>query len=278
MKQQTLSQESSIKGIGLHTGLKSSLTLKPAEPNSGICFRRVDQNPSVDIPLSNEFVSTQLGNTLLTKGDIKVYTIEHILSALYGCEIDNAIIELDNSEPPIIDGSALEYVKLIEASKPVEQEATRDYIELKEPISVTRKDSILIALPSHELSIHCVSADEYGTHTQLMNLPAISKEIYTSEIAPARTFAIYEDLKQLIANGQIKGANLDKGIVIKGNQILSKEPMRFQNELARHKILDILGDIAILGKFLKAKIVAIKTGHRLNNRLTKIIERQLRNS
>lgn len=274
MKQRTLLREATIKGKALHTGDEVTLTLKPAEVGKGIVFRRVDLYGKPEVKPSVDLVSDVIRSTTITDGHTKIHTIEHVLSALHGCGIDNAIVEMDASEPPILDGSAKLYVNLIQQAEPVEQEAEREYIVVKEPVCVTHGSSSLIALPHDGLKITCTSADDRGIHTQHISLE-IDPETYMAQVAPARTFTIYEDIEELLKLGKIQGGSLDSAIVIKGDKILSKEPLRFKEEFARHKALDIIGDVMLLGKPLKAHIVAVRPGHRLNVELSRAILKSL---
>ena len=211
-------------------------------------------------------------STTISNGNAKVHTIEHVLSALSGCGIDNVIIELDSSEPPILDGSARPFVELIMESGPIEQEQDRDYLELKEPICVGSGNRSIVAIPHDGLKITCTSSDDRGAHVQHLSVD-IDSDFYTSNIAPARTFTLYEDIEKLLKLGKIRGGSLDSAIVIKGDKIMSKEPLRFEDEFVRHKILDIVGDLCLLGKPLKAHLIAVRPGHALNSELSqKIIE------
>lgn len=274
MNQRTILREASIKGKGLHTGEECTLTLKPAPENHGIVFKRVDLYGRPDVPLSPESTTADLiRQTSLTNGNASVHTPEHLLSALVGCGIDNVIIEISGKECPIVDGSARPYVHLIQEAEPVEQSAPRNYLEIEEPVSVTAGASSLIALPYDGFKITCTSADDRGIHTQHLSLD-ITADGYIVDIAPARTFTIYEDIEPLLKMGKIQGGSLDCAIVIKGDKVLSKEPLRFQDEFVRHKILDILGDLALLGKPIKGHIVAVRPGHALNNKLARKISEQ----
>ena len=269
MKQRTILREVATHGKSLHTGKEVHLTLKPADVGQGIIFRRVDLYGKPEVKPRIELVNNELvRSTDITAGHTQLHTIEHILSALNGCGIDNCIVEMDASEPPILDGSAKHFVNLIQKAEPVEQDEDREYFELKEPISITEGNRSMIALPHDGLKITCTSADDRGIHTQHMSID-LDPETYISEIAPARTFTIYEDIEPLLKMGKIQGGSLDSAIVIKGDQILSKEPLRYQDEFVRHKILDIVGDILLLGKPLKAHIVAVRPGHKMNSELTK---------
>jgi UDP-3-O-[3-hydroxymyristoyl] N-acetylglucosamine deacetylase/3-hydroxyacyl-[acyl-carrier-protein] dehydratase len=271
MRQRTIFREVTANGKALHTGDEVTLTIKPAPVNTGIIFRRIDQfgKPEVKVCAAN-FGNESLRCTVLAANNTTLCTVEHLLSALNGLQIDNAIVEINASEPPILDGSAKHYVNLLLSAEPVEQEDDRKYFILNEPASVSHGNRSLIALPYDGLKITCTSADDRGIHTQHLSID-IDENVYISEIAPARTFTIYEDIEELLKLGKIKGGNLDSAVIIKGNKILSKEPLRFKDEFVRHKILDIIGDLAVLGMPLKAHIIAVRPGHSLNAELVKKI-------
>jgi UDP-3-O-[3-hydroxymyristoyl] N-acetylglucosamine deacetylase/3-hydroxyacyl-[acyl-carrier-protein] dehydratase len=270
MKQRTIQREVSISGKALHTGDEVTLTLKPAEPGTGITFRRTDLLGKPELKPTADLVSDVVRSTTISSGHAKVHTIEHVMSALHGMGVDNVLVDMDASEPPILDGSAKLFANLIIEAEPVEQDAVREFIEVTEPVSVTRGSSSLIALPHDGLKITCTSADDRGVHTQHLSIE-IDPEVYLAQIAPARTFTIYEDIEELLKLGKIQGGSLDSAIVIKGDTVISKEPLRFKDEFARHKILDVIGDILLLGKPIKAHIIAVRTGHALNVELCKAI-------
>jgi UDP-3-O-[3-hydroxymyristoyl] N-acetylglucosamine deacetylase/3-hydroxyacyl-[acyl-carrier-protein] dehydratase len=270
MKQRTLLREVSIKGNALHTGDAVHMTFKPAPVNHGIVFRRVDLHGHPELKPRVDQVTDLVRATTIQVGHAKLHTVEHVLSALHGTGIDNLLIDIDASEPPIMDGSSRPFVQLIQQGEPVEQDAEREYFTLTETISVARGNSSIIALPYDGLKITCTSADDRGIHTQHLSL-VIDPDVYASQVAAARTFTIYEDIEELIKLGKIKGGSLDCAVVIKGDKIISKEPLRFADEFVRHKILDIIGDILLLGVPLKAHIVATRPGHAVNAELTKIL-------
>ena len=274
MKQRTLAREVSISGNALHTGEAVTLTLKPARDNHGIVFKRADLNGAPEIKPRIDQVTDLVRATTIQSGHAKIHTVEHVLSALHGCGIDNVLVEMTASEPPIMDGSARPFVNMILQGEPVEQEADREYFMLDAPISVARGNSSIIALPSHEFKISCTSADDRGIHTQHLSL-TIDPEVYMTQIAAARTFTIYEDIEELIKLGKIRGGSLDCAIVIRGDKIISKEPLRFKDEFVRHKMLDIIGDVVLLGMPLKAHIVATRPGHAINAELTKALYEKL---
>ncbi len=274
MKQRTILREASIKGTSLHTGEEVHLTVKPAAENHGIMFRRIDLYGKPEVRANVEHVTELVRSTTLSSGHAKVHTVEHVLSALSGLGIDNVLVELDASEPPILDGSAKPFVNLLLQAEPVDQAAERKYFVLKEPVCVSEGNRSIIALPHDGLKITCTSADDRGIHTQHLSLD-IDPETYAAQIAPARTFTIYEDIEELLKLGKIQGGSLDSAIVIKGDKILSKEPLRFKDEFVRHKILDIIGDITLLGMPLKAHIIAVRTGHALNAKLTMTLHEKM---
>jgi UDP-3-O-[3-hydroxymyristoyl] N-acetylglucosamine deacetylase/3-hydroxyacyl-[acyl-carrier-protein] dehydratase len=274
MKQRTILREVSIKGKSLHTGEEVHLTLKPAPENTGVIFRRIDLFGKPELKPLIDLVDDLVRSTTIADGHAKVHTIEHVLSALSGCGVDNVVIEMDASEPPILDGSAKHFVNLIQEAEPVEQAAEREYFVLDEPVSVTRGSSSIIALPHDGFRITCTSADDRGIHTQHLSLD-IDPETFVAQVAPARTFTIYEDIEELLKLGKIKGGSLDSAIVIKGDKIVSKEPLRFKDEFVRHKMLDIIGDITLLGMPIKAHIIGVRPGHALNAELSKALRKKL---
>lgn len=274
MKQRTILREVSISGVGLHTGGKVLLTFKPAPEDNGIVFRRMDIYGKPEFKPDISQVTELVRSTTITSGHAKIHTIEHVLSAINGMGIDNIIVELDAGEPPILDGSAKFFVNLLQEAEPVEQNKERVYFQLKQPVSVTEGNRSIIALPYDGLKITCTSADDRGIHTQHLSID-IDPETYIAQIAPSRTFTIYEDIEELLKLGKIQGGSLDSAIVIKGDKIISKEPLRFKDEFVRHKILDILGDIVLLGMPLKAHIIAVRPGHALNAELTRGLYKQM---
>jgi UDP-3-O-[3-hydroxymyristoyl] N-acetylglucosamine deacetylase/3-hydroxyacyl-[acyl-carrier-protein] dehydratase len=262
-----------ISGVSLHTGKHSTLTLKPGNPNTGIIFRRTDLLGKPEILASIGNIGELIRSTSLRVDNLTISTVEHILAALYALEIDNAIIELNGDEPPILDGSAKHFVNLILQSEKVEQDADRKVFELREPVTVTRGNRSLVALPCNELKITATLVDDRGPCTQHLSMN-IDGEAFIAGVAPARTFVHYEDIEELLRLGKVRGGTIDSAILIKGDQILSKEPLRFRDEFVRHKILDIVGDISLIRAPLRAHIIAIRPGHSMNAELVKGIYAQ----
>lgn len=275
MKQRTILNEISIEGKGLHTGEHSKLTFKPAPEGSGVVFRRVDLYGKPELKPDVDLVSDAVRATTISSGHAKISTVEHVLSALRGIGVDNVVVEMNAPEPPIMDGSAKPFVDVLEETGLVEQDAEREYITLDEPVCVAEGNRTIMALPYDGFKITCTSMDDRRVHTQHFSVE-IDPEIYKTEIAPSRTFTIYEEIEELIKIGKIRGGSLDCAIVIKGDKILSKESLRFKDdEFARHKILDIIGDLMLLGKPIKGHFVGVCTGHALNVKLGKAIREKL---
>ena len=270
-KQHTLAESASLAGVSLHTGEKVTLTIQPAPVDHGFKFRRTDlkDRPTVDALVAN--VRTVERATTLVEGNVRIHTVEHILSALTGLGVDNALIEMDANEPPIGDGSAAPYVALIKKAGLAEQDAPRRYCEIREPVAVqTKGGSLLVILPDTKFRVSCTQAGPNGNHTQYLSLE-ITPETYETEIAPARTFVHYEDVEPLMEKGLIRGGSLENAIVIRGESVLSKEPLRFPDEFVRHKILDIIGDLTLVGRPLLGHVVAIRPGHGPNAELAAAI-------
>ncbi len=270
MKQRSILREVTAKGKAVHTGEEVSLTIKPAPVDHGVVFRRIDLYGKPEVKACIGSVSEVVRSTTVSDGYTKVEMTEHLLSVLNGMGVDNVMVEVDGNELPVFDGSAKEYLNMILEAEPVEQDKDREYFVLKEPISVSNGNRSLVALPYDGFKVTCTSTDQKAVHTQHLSID-IDPDAYATQIAAARTFTIYEEIEPLLKMGKIKGGSLDCAVVIKGDKILSKEPLRFPDEMVRHKILDIVGDIFLLGKPIKAHIVALIPGHALNAKLTQAL-------
>lgn len=271
--QHTLAKAASVSGISLHTGAKVSLKIQPAPVDSGIKFKRKDlqDEPTIDATINN--VKTVERATTIGEGSMRVHTVEHVLSALSALGVDNAMVEMDANEPPIGDGSALAYVEAIKKAGVLPQETPRRLFHVREPISIeTKSGSILVLLPDDEFRISCTQAGPAGRFTQFLST-TITPAIYEREIAPARTFVYYEDVQALMEKNLIKGGSLENAIVVRGDSVLSKEPLRFPDEFVRHKILDIIGDLALVGRAIRGHVIAIKPGHGANTELARALAR-----
>ena len=275
--QRTLAKSASLEGTSLHTGQPVTLTLKPAPADSGLKFRRVDLPDQPFIAADVDKVQTVERATTLAEGSVKVHTVEHILSALTGMGVDNAIIEMDANEPPIADGSSRPYVELIKSAGIVEQDAPRRVWQIRQPVTIeTKGGSILTVLPSKDFRISVTCVGPEGRFTQYFDA-VITPETYEAELSPARTFCFYEDVAPLIEKGLIKGGSIENAIVLKGDQILSKEPLRFHNELARHKAMDMIGDLILNGRRILGHVIAIMPGHGPNTQLAAKLKKEYSN-
>jgi UDP-3-O-[3-hydroxymyristoyl] N-acetylglucosamine deacetylase/3-hydroxyacyl-[acyl-carrier-protein] dehydratase len=272
--QQTLGKSVSISGSSLHTGEQVTLTLHPAPAGHGRKFKRRDLADEPVIDARIDYVKTVERSTTIADGGVKVHTVEHVLSALSGMGVDNVLIEMDANEPPIGDGSAQPYVELIRKAGVVEQGVPRQHFEIGEPISIeTRSGSLMVVVPDSTFRISCTHVGPEGRFTQFYSTE-ITPEIYEKEIAPARTFVFYEDVKPLMEKGLIKGGSLENAVVVRGESVLGKEPLRFKDEFVRHKILDIVGDLALFGRAIRGHVIAVKPGHGPNTDLARMISKQ----
>lgn len=251
------------------------MTLLPAAPNTGVRFRRVDLEGKPEIEARIENVSQTNRSTTLAKGNAKIQTVEHLLAAFAGFEIDNAIIELDANEPPIGDGSAREYCKLIEAAGTAPQGEKREPYRITTPLELQAQDTLMSVFPHDGLKISCTSADKAGRFSQFLAVE-LSPETWKHDLAHARTFCFFEEIEFLIKNGLIRGGSLENAVVIRDDAVLTTEPLRYPDEFVRHKILDILGDLSLLGRPLLGHVVAVRPSHAANCELTRLIQNQMR--
>jgi UDP-3-O-[3-hydroxymyristoyl] N-acetylglucosamine deacetylase/3-hydroxyacyl-[acyl-carrier-protein] dehydratase len=272
--QQTLNRPASFSGIGLHSGNRVNLTLLPAPANSGVRFRRVDLDSKPEIEARVENVSDTTRSTTLARGNTRIHTVEHVLSALAGCGVDNAIVELDANEPPIGDGSARDFCRIIQAAGVVEQEAGREPYAVTEPIQFELGETVAALFPGEGLKITCTSADRKGRFAQFYSLE-ITPATWARELAPARTFCFFEEIEYLIKNGLIRGGSLENAVVIREDAVLTTEPLRYPEEFVRHKILDIVGDLSLLGRPVQGHLVAVKPSHAANCELVRRLVAQM---
>lgn len=265
--QHTLAGSASLEGTSLHTGNKVTLTLKPAPEGHGFKFRRIDLPDQPFISADVDKVQTVERATTLAEGSVKVHTVEHVISALTGMGVDNAIIEMDSNEPPIGDGSARPFVELIKKAGIVAQGALRKTWEIREPIHQEMGDGTIITIvPSKTFKVSVTNVGPDGRFTQYFSTE-VTPETYEREICAARTFVYYEDVKPLLEKGLIKGGSLESAVVIRGQEIMSKEALRFDNEFARHKALDLIGDLMLSGKRILGHVIAVKPGHGPNTKM-----------
>ncbi|PIF05824.1 MAG: UDP-3-O-[3-hydroxymyristoyl] N-acetylglucosamine deacetylase [Draconibacterium sp.] len=300
VKQKTIANSFTIKGKGLHTGVNVTMKFLPAPENHGFKFKRVDLPDQTIIEADSDLVIDTSRGTLLEKDGARIGTIEHTLAALVGMDLDNVLIEVDNEEAPIIDGSSIHFVNAIEKAGIVEQNAEREYLVIKEKINYTddKTGSELIALPDNDYSLNVmISFESRVLNNQFATLSSIND--FKTEIAPSRTFVFLHELEFLLNNNLIKGGELNNAIVIIDKEISQKEldrladlfghkrmavkptgilnnlDLHFDNECARHKLLDVIGDLALCGKHIKGRIIATKPGHNANTMFARKLKKTI---
>lgn len=272
--QKTLKTAIGCTGVGLHTGAKVAMTLRPAPPGAGIIFRRTDlRGAAAMVPATwQNVVDTQLCTAIGNASGTRVGTIEHLMAALYGCEIDNVLIDLDGPEVPVMDGSAGPFVFLIECAGTVDQAAPRRAIEIRREVSVVEGDCRMTLAPATMGLGSSLSLDfeiDFGPNAvahQTCRLD-MAPDVFKSELARARTFGFVHEIDRLQAAGLARGGSLDNAVVISGNRILNGDGLRFEDEFVRHKMLDCVGDLYLAGAPVVGTVTASRSGHRHNNRL-----------
>ncbi len=262
--QRTLNKKGSFTGTGLHTGNKTTITFNPSPDDSGIKFVRTDlkDRPVIEADIDH-VVETDRGTTISLNG-VKIHTVEHVLASISGLEIDNVRIELNGSEPPVGDGSSLPFVDTIKKAGIKEGQKERDYYVIRKPYVFSDGDVHIVANPADNLKVSfTIDYPNPIVKSQYISL-SIDPKTFSKEIAPARTYCFAEDVERLRSKGLIKGGSFDNAIVITKDGFMNETPLRFPNEFVRHKIIDLLGDLALLGGPLNAHIISIKSGHRTN--------------
>lgn len=300
-KQRTLRDSFSLRGKGLHTGLAIEISFHPAPAGTGRIIRRVDLPEVVEIPALSEYVKGTERGTVLRKEDVQVSTVEHAMSALYAMGVDNCYIDVDAPEFPILDGSAIEYVRKIKEVGIVDQEMEREYYIVKQRMEVVSKDGLsrILLLPDNNFGVDVhISFDSPVLNNQFASLDSLAK--YEEEIAASRTFVFVREIEQLLANNLVKGGDLDNALVIYDREMpqeqldnlcdlmgverktglslgyLNNAPIIYQNEPARHKLLDVLGDLSLIGRRIKGRIIATCPGHKINNEMGQKIRKEIK--
>lgn len=298
--QQTLRRNYSFEGKGLHTGKVAKMTVCPAPADSGIRFVRTDIGADAVVEAVAENVSNTARSTTISKGEASVSTIEHIMSALTGMGVDNALIEIDNVEVPILDGSAKPYIDAIWNDGFVQQDALRKYIELKKTVELVYDNGSRVRIEPAEEFSYDILVDFNSRVLGVQNAQWNGNVAYTEEVGTCRTFVFFHEIEFLFNNGLVKGGDVDNAIVIVEHPVteeqvnrmsalfnipalkvredgyLSNLTLRFPNECARHKLLDLIGDLRLCGGFLKAKVTAEKAGHGINTSAAKAVREQMK--
>ncbi|NLN18513.1 MAG: UDP-3-O-[3-hydroxymyristoyl] N-acetylglucosamine deacetylase [Firmicutes bacterium] len=269
-RQQTIKHSFDIEGIGVHTGTVCRLGFHPAPAGTGIVFQRIDLPGQPLIPATIDYVVDSFRCTRIADGAASVSTVEHVMAALSGLGIDNCHLTVDGPEVPIVDGSAATFIRMLKAAQVVEQSLPRQYVELSRPVWVSDGGRHMVALPSDRFCVSFTFTNDKA-HPALTDQYAeviVTPESFEKEIAPARTMGWLEEVESLRRKGLIQGASGDIAVVIGEESVLT--PLRYPNELVRHKILDVIGDLALVGR-LRAHVIGIRSGHRLNALLGRAI-------
>jgi UDP-3-O-[3-hydroxymyristoyl] N-acetylglucosamine deacetylase len=273
MRQRTLRNSIKATGLSLHTGEKVYVTLHPADVDTGIVFRRVDLDPVLELPARAGNVGDTTLSTCLVVGGARVSTVEHLLAALAGMGIDNAYVDIYGPEIPIMDGSAAPFVFLIQSAGIQEQDAGKKFIRIKRKVTVEDGDKVVSLLPydgfklSFTIDFDHPVFDESSTHSELV----FSSESFIRQVSRARTFGFIHEIEHLRSRGLARGGSVDNAIVVDDKQILNKDGLRYEDEFVRHKLLDAIGDLYLLGHSLIGEFRAYKSGHGLNNTILRAL-------
>ena len=269
IKQRTLKNVIRATGVGLHTGEKVYLTLKPAPVDTGIVFKRIDLDPVVEIPAMTENVGDTTLSSTLVKGDVRISTVEHLMSAMSGLGIDNAFVELSAPEVPIMDGSAGPFVFLIQSAGIEEQSAPKKYIRIIKELSLTQDDKKVSLKPFNGFKVGYTLLYDHPVHRKHTKEACIdfSSTSFVKEVSRARTFGFMHEFEALRNRNLALGASMDNAVAVGDYRVLNEDGLRYEDEFVKHKILDSIGDLYLLGKSLIGEFAGYKSGHALNNAL-----------
>jgi UDP-3-O-[3-hydroxymyristoyl] N-acetylglucosamine deacetylase len=274
--QKTIGAPVHYSGVGIHTGQEVTIRFLPADENAGVFFKRIDLPGQPLMSAKLDYVFDTSRSTNLAKEQARIYTVEHVLAALRAYEIDNVCIELNGIEPPAGNGSSDVFVEMIDKAGVVEQSAPVLIRKIETPVYHSDGDIHLVCLPADEYRIsytlHYPNSKALGTQYHSL---VLTKNSFVNELAPCRTFALYEEISYLIDSGLIKGGSLDNAVVAKGDAVLSKGGLFFPNEMVRHKILDLIGDLSLIGIPFTGHIIAVRSGHTTNFHFAKKLFHQL---
>jgi UDP-3-O-[3-hydroxymyristoyl] N-acetylglucosamine deacetylase/3-hydroxyacyl-[acyl-carrier-protein] dehydratase len=280
-RQRTISRQARVSGVGLHSGVQTTVVFKPAPENSGVRFVRTDlpSRPEIIAGVEAAVRREQFARrTTLASGEATVSTVEHVLAAVRGLGIDNALVEIDGGEPPEPDGSCYPFVSVLKSAGIVEQDAERSYLVLREPVGFSQDGIEVFALPYDGFRISFTIDYEHPLIGMQRISLDITEEAFERELAPARTFSLLKDVEALKARGLIKGGSLKNSIVVGDDRVLNEGPLRFRDEFVRHKVVDMLGDLSLLGGQLRMHVVSAKSGHSTNLKLVKMLRASLSKS
>jgi UDP-3-O-[3-hydroxymyristoyl] N-acetylglucosamine deacetylase/3-hydroxyacyl-[acyl-carrier-protein] dehydratase len=271
--QHTIGRQATFSGVGLHTGQETTITFKPAPADAGLRFVRTDLPEQPVIPVSPENAREDVGplrRTILRVGDAEMHTVEHVLGTLSGLGIDNLVMEVNGLEvPEPADGSARAFASVLREAGLVEQDLPRRFLQVTQPVCYEEGPVRIVALPHDGFQISfTIQFDNKIVGTQYINLE-MSPETFVKEVSSARTFALYEDVEKLRAAGMIRGGTLSNAVVIRGDTIMNEDGLRYEDECVRHKVLDLMGDLTLLGRPLRGHVLSVRSGHNANVRFVK---------
>ena len=275
LSQRTIRNKIPASGVGLHSGKKVTLTFHPADVNTGIIFRRIDGEKVIEIPALAKYVGDTTLSTSLEKDGYKISTIEHLLSAIAGTGVDNCVIDCDGPEIPVMDGSSTEFVFLIQSAGIMEQDAAKKFIYVTKSVQVSREDAVARINPYEGFRVTFTVDFDHPVYKKYPQSASIdfSQTSFIREVSRARTFGLMSDLEKLKANNLALGANIDNAIGIGDDEVLNEGGLRFSDEFVKHKMLDAIGDLYLLGHNLIGEFFGFKSGHALNNELLRKIEK-----
>ena len=275
LSQRTIRNKITATGVGLHSGKKVTLTFHPADVDTGIIFRRIDGDKVIEIPALAKYVGDTTLSTSLEKDGYKISTIEHLLSAIAGTGVDNCVIDCDGPEIPVMDGSSTEFVFLIQSAGIMEQDAAKKFIYVTKSVQVSREDAVARINPYEGFRVTFTVDFDHPVYKKYPQSASIdfSQTSFIREVSRARTFGLMSDLEKLKANNLALGANIDNAIGIGDDEVLNEGGLRFSDEFVKHKMLDAIGDLYLLGHNLIGEFFGFKSGHALNNELLRKIEK-----
>ncbi|MEJ2744505.1 MAG: UDP-3-O-acyl-N-acetylglucosamine deacetylase, partial [bacterium] len=263
-RQRTIKTPVCLTGVGVHTGNKTRLVFSPAPVNAGVKFVRTDIPGSPEVSALAQNVSDVCRGTTIANGGVEIHTVEHVLAAIRGCGVDNVVVELDSNEPPVGDGSSFAYVRMIKSAGIEEQDTPRNELVLDEAVWMSKDNAVIAAIPSEQFRVSYTMDFKHPTLPAQFVSFVVTEDVFENEIASGRTFCFYHEIEALVEQGLIKGGSLDNAVVIGDGVIYSKERLRFPDEFARHKVLDLIGDLSLVGRQVRAHVIAMRSGHELN--------------
>ena len=275
LSQRTIRNKITATGVGLHSGKKVTLTFHPADVNTGIIFRRIEGDKVIEIPALAKYVGDTTLSTSLERDGYKISTIEHLLSAIAGTGVDNCVIDCDGPEIPVMDGSSTDFVFLIQSAGIMEQDAAKKFIYVTKSVQVSREDAVARINPYEGFRVTFTVDFDHPVYKKYPQSASIdfSQTSFIREVSRARTFGLMNDLEKLKANNLALGANIDNAIGIGDDEVLNEGGLRFSDEFVKHKMLDAIGDLYLLGHNLIGEFFGFKSGHSLNNELLRKIEK-----